>query len=250
MAKTRNRKPDLSNIAPALQPLARPIAELIPDPKNAKLHPQKSLDAIAASLRRHGQQKNIVIVEGSNIVIAGNGTLAAAQSLGWTHLACNPFPDEASARAFAIEDNRSAELAPWDIPALQESLDELAEMDLDIDFDEMGFGAEELDKMIAEASVDSPAPREDSSGGASSAADTPPAPRAKVKTKPGDVWVLGSHRLVCGEASESDQQFCNETVERWQKLSGQKAKREKAVGKAKPPARKKAPKKAARKKAA
>jgi hypothetical protein len=99
-----------------------PIASVSPDPANARRHPQRNLDQIIASLRRFGQQKPIV-VDATNIVRAGNGTLAAAIALGWTSIAAvrSELP-RTELTAYAITDNRTAELAEWDAEILSRTL--------------------------------------------------------------------------------------------------------------------------------
>ncbi len=99
------------------------IVDLHSDPANARRHPQRNLDAVMASLKRFGQQKPIVI-DANNIVRAGNGTLAAAKALGWKELDCvrSDLPiTELS--AYAVADNRTAELAEWDPDGLAAVLD-------------------------------------------------------------------------------------------------------------------------------
>src|ERR1700722_1081070 len=100
------------------------IDSLKPDPANARRHPQRNIDAIIASLARFGQQKPIV-VDGAGVVRAGNGTLAAAKALGWTHIDVvrSELP-AADLAAFAVVDNRTAELAQWDNELLLAVLDE------------------------------------------------------------------------------------------------------------------------------
>jgi hypothetical protein len=126
----------------ALDPLAASLCDLAAlslDPNNARLHPEVNLRVIADSLVRFGQRKPIVVCThhthgldieiGSPIVIAGNGTALAAQALGWSHLSAVTTPedwDEATCDAFAIVDNRSAELASWEPGTLQSSLAALA----------------------------------------------------------------------------------------------------------------------------
>jgi len=99
-----------------------PIESLVGDPANVRKHDQKNLDAIKGSLARFGQQKPVV-VGANNVVIAGNGTIAAALSLGWKEIAIVRSeligPD---ATAYAIADNRTAELATWDNDALTQQL--------------------------------------------------------------------------------------------------------------------------------
>jgi ParB-like chromosome segregation protein Spo0J len=113
------------------------ITDLHPDPANARRHPQRNLDAIISSLARFGQQKPIV-VDAAHIVRAGNGTLAAAKALGWTHIKI--IRTELSgieAAAFAIADNRTAELAEWDPDVLGTLL-------LDPEIGDIGFSEDEL----------------------------------------------------------------------------------------------------------
>jgi ParB-like chromosome segregation protein Spo0J len=106
------------------------ISDLLPDPANARRHPQRNLDALMASLKRFGQQKPLVI-DSNNIVRAGNGTLAAAKALGWKEIDCirSDLPiTELS--AYAVADNRTAELAEWDPDALGAALEGLSTDDL------------------------------------------------------------------------------------------------------------------------
>lgn len=96
------------------------IDELIPDAKNARKHSKANLDAIRTSLQVFGQQKPIV-VNSDNVVIAGNGFLAAAKDLGWKSIkVVRTTLDDAQAVAYAIADNRTAELAEWDMAVLNE----------------------------------------------------------------------------------------------------------------------------------
>jgi hypothetical protein len=105
-----------------VKPVKIPLDQLNEDPQNARVHPERNLAAIEASLARFGQQKPIVVAK-DGTVVAGNGTLAAARRLGWDALLCVQTdlpPDEA--RAFAIADNKTAELAEWDYQGLAETL--------------------------------------------------------------------------------------------------------------------------------
>ena len=101
------------------------ISKLIGDPANIRKHGERNIQTIVGSLHRFGQQKPIVIDRG-NIIRAGNGTLEAARSIGWTHLDCVRTELLSSdAIAYAIADNRTAELAEWDDDALAAQLNEL-----------------------------------------------------------------------------------------------------------------------------
>ena len=89
------------------------LSELAADPANVRTHSPRNLEAIANSLQRFGQQKPIV-VDSSGVVRAGNGTVAAAKQLGWTRIeAVQTSLEGSEATAYAIADNRTAELAEW-----------------------------------------------------------------------------------------------------------------------------------------
>ncbi len=118
-----------------------PISSLSPDPANARRHPERNLEQIKASLRRFGQQKPIV-VDATNVVRAGNGTLAAAKALSWTTIAAvRSDLAKTELTAYAIVDNRSAELAEWDNEMLSAALADPAIGDL-------GFNLAEIDKLM------------------------------------------------------------------------------------------------------
>lgn len=115
-------------IAPELVQMARSIAELTSDPKNARLHDERNIKSVMASYRDHGQRKPIVVQlkadDGTPMVIrAGNGQTEAAKRLGWDHIACLVIDEpDAKAIAFALRDNRTAELAEWNLEVLGESM--------------------------------------------------------------------------------------------------------------------------------
>jgi len=91
------------------------ISSLIPDPNNARLHPERNLDAIKQSLATYGQRAPLVVREQNRMVAAGNGRLAAAKELGWTKMAVSIRPmTDAEFIGYALADNRTAELAKWD----------------------------------------------------------------------------------------------------------------------------------------
>lgn len=122
----------------ALRTRLVPLEKLMPDPANARKHDDRNLDAIRRSLSRFGQRKPIVCArsnDGQLIVIAGNGTLEAARSLGWTEITIVDVPSEwdaDTARAYAIADNRTAELADWDQVQLSSALVDLDAIGWDI----------------------------------------------------------------------------------------------------------------------
>jgi hypothetical protein len=96
------------------------------DPENARKHSKRNIEAIAGSLATFGQRRPLVVWDG--IVIAGNGTLEAAKSIGWTQIEVTRVPADwthEQARAYALADNRTSELADWDHEILADQLIEL-----------------------------------------------------------------------------------------------------------------------------
>lgn len=126
-----------------------PIADLIPDPANANSHPERNLQAIAASLKRFGQQKPIVVND-DGIVIAGNGTLEAAKRIGWTEIDCvRSNLSGAELIAFGIADNKTAQLAEWnyeELASLLKGLNQEADAEL---LAATGFADHEIQPMLA-----------------------------------------------------------------------------------------------------
>jgi DNA modification methylase len=161
----------------------RLISDLQLDPQNARTHSQKNLDAIKASLTKFGQRKPIVIT-GEGLILAGNGTLEAAKSLGWDHIDVTVTPvdwDLNTARAYALADNRTAELAEWDENVLAKQLLEL--IDVDFDIEALGF---ELPEPEIQPEPD----------------DAPSIEEVEHRTKLGQLWKLGDHLLYCGDSTE------------------------------------------------
>jgi site-specific DNA-methyltransferase (adenine-specific) len=159
------------------------ILKLTPDPKNARKHDDKNLDAIKGSLTQFGQRKPIVISQ-DNVIVAGNGTVEAAKRLGWTEIEAVRVPSNWSAdqiKAFALADNRTAELAVWDELVMAGQLLELQEAGFEIA--EFGFELSELPVSADDVVED----------------EIPELPAIPV-TKLGDIWQLGRHRLMCGDS--------------------------------------------------
>jgi ParB-like chromosome segregation protein Spo0J len=124
------------------------IAQLTPDPQNARQHDDKNLKAIMGSLKEFGQRKPIVITE-SGVIVAGNGTVQAAKRLGWTDIEAVRVPADWTTdqvKAFALADNRTAELATWDIHVLDEQLWELEELGVDVK--ELGFESRIVEEVV------------------------------------------------------------------------------------------------------
>ena len=180
----------------------RSVSDLSSDPANARKHGEKNLASIIASLRRFAQQKPIVI-DHSGVVRAGNGTLEAARQLGWDTIACVETALESTeATAFAIADNRTAELAEWDNEVLMGTLEGLHLEDPDL-LHAAGFTDDDLEAIQAEFREDEEVSEDDA-----------PSVPASSKTQPGDIYQLGDHKLICGDATNfvDVQDLCNEDI--------------------------------------
>lgn len=122
------------------------IDEIHLDPSNVRVHDQKNLKAIAASLARFGQQKPIVL-DKNDIVRAGNGTLEAAKALGWEKInVVYSGLDSNELTAYAIADNRTAELAEWDQEGLSLQLEELGKELADIAYEDFKINTDDNDE--------------------------------------------------------------------------------------------------------
>ncbi len=170
------------------------LASLVPDPANTRTHDARNIDSIKASLAAFGQQKPIVI-DASNKVIAGNGTVAAAKALGWCDIAVvRTNLNGAEAIGYSIADNRSGELAQWDDAALAATLAAL-QNDPDVDYLATGFSEDEIRELCSRANgtVDGLVDPDDI-----------PLPPDEAITRPGDLWLLGAHTTCphCGKVND------------------------------------------------
>lgn len=177
--------------------MASSISELKFDHKNARKRTDSSARLIQESLQRYGAARSIVIDE-ENRILAGNGTIEGAKALGLTKLkVIDAAGDEIIAVrrsglsedekvGLAIADNRAAELSDWDAEMLQQLSEE---HDL-----EPWFEAEDLDELLKEAEQLDPVE------GNTDPDEVPEAPADPI-TKPGDLWILGNHRLLCGDST-------------------------------------------------
>lgn len=165
-----------------------PLAQIIPYARNPRRN-EKAVATVAASIAEFGWRQPIV-VDDQMVVLAGHTRLKAARQLG---LATAPVHvakglTEAQARAFRIMDNRSSENAEWDDALLGLELGDLLEAEFDLGL--TGFSDEELNALLSGVEE---AATED-------ADDIPDAPETPT-SRPGDLWVLGPHRLLCGDAT-------------------------------------------------
>ena len=167
----------------------RPIGDLIPYARNARTHSEVQVALIAGSIREYGFT-NPILVDGANGIIAGHGRVLAARKLGMSLVPVIELAhlDEAQRKAYILADNRLALAAGWDKDLLSIELADLR--DLGVDLTSLGFEAAELDALFRHGEADA---RED---------DVPPLPEVPV-SRPGDVWCLGPHRLICGDATDA-----------------------------------------------
>lgn len=167
------------------------VAELIPYARNSRTHSPQQVDKIAASIREFGFL-NPIIVDGKNGIVAGHGRVMAAQKLG---LASLPVIEaahltEAQKRAYVIADNRLALDAGWDNEMLKIELQDLDAEGFDLSL--TGFNPDEIGNFLAE-------PTEGLTD-----EDAVPEVPAVPTTVEGDVWLLGRHRLMCGDSTSID----------------------------------------------
>ncbi|MBP0441311.1 site-specific DNA-methyltransferase [Tianweitania sediminis] len=160
---------------------------LKPDPRNARTHSKQQLKQIVASISEFGFANPILVDQHLN-VIAGHGRLLAAKQMALASVPIIVLSDlsETQVRALRLADNKIALNAGWDVELLQLELGELAELEIDLGV--TGFSAGEIDVILNP--VDDPS------------ADEIPAIRATPRTKVGDIWILGDHRVGCGDARD------------------------------------------------
>jgi DNA modification methylase len=184
--------PDTSDgalIAPQLRPLVVPLDSVTLHPRNPR---RGDVGAIAASLARFGQRKPIVVQASTRYVVAGNHLVMAARSLGWTEIAANVQEmDDTEATAFMLADNRTADLGAYDDGLLAELLAELSDAD---NLLATGYDVDDVEAMLRAAGLYRP------SGDPDEVPDHPATKDVYVKT--GDLWALGSHRLLVGDAQD------------------------------------------------
>lgn len=129
-------------IHPQLKALAIPIAKLVEDPENARLHDDANIEAIAQSLTKYGQRSTIVVHKDGR-VLKGNGTMRAAISLGWKKIAAITVDDDpTTASGYAIADNRTSDLSTWDYEQLKANIDKI--LAIDESYEIPGYTADDI----------------------------------------------------------------------------------------------------------
>ena len=168
------------------------VSALIPYAKNSRTHDDAQVAQIAASIKEFGWT-NPILVDGTKGVIAGHGRLLAARKLGMAKIPTIELKDmtEAQKKAYVIADNKLALNAGWDTNFLSLELQELKDQDFDLTL--LGFDDKELDALLAPETTEGLTDED-------SVPDTPIEP----KTKLGDIYILGNHRLMCGDSTSID----------------------------------------------
>lgn len=182
--------------APAVDPLKielRPLDRLLPAVRNARTHSDKQIEQIAASIRQFGFTSPM-LVDREGRIVAGHGRVEAARRLEMSDVPVIPLEhlSKAELRAYALADNKLALNAGWDPEILKVEFEELQSLDLRFDLEITGFSTTEIDLAI---DFRSPAERLE---------DLPALERrATPGVERGDLWLLGEHRLLCGDSRES-----------------------------------------------
>ena len=170
-----------------------PIEKITPYRRNARKIPPEAIEKVAASIREFGWRQPVV-VDREGVIICGHTRLFAAQKLDLhevpVHVAENLTP--AQVRAYRLLDNRSHEESKWDFDLLGLELLDLKGMGVDLDL--TGFNFDEIDELLA---------RTESDGGLTDPDAVPEVPETAV-TQSGDLWILGRHRVLCGDATSRE----------------------------------------------
>jgi len=167
-----------------------PVDSLIPYARNARTHSEEQIAQIAASIREFGWT-NPILTDGDNGVIAGHGRLAAARKLELTEVPVIELghlsPEQK--KAYILADNRIALNSGWDEELLKLELQELQGVDFDLDL--LGFGDDEIERLL----------NGDQVGGGLTEDDAIPEAPVDPVSRTGDLWILGNHRLLCGDST-------------------------------------------------
>jgi DNA modification methylase len=169
----------------------RPISSIRPYERNPRIN-DDAVDSVVASLREFGFRQPIV-VDPDGVIIVGHTRFKAAQRLGLEQIPAHVATDltPAQIKAYRIADNQTATLAEWDYDMLPLELADLKSLEFNIDL--LGFDADELARILNPMLAD----------GLCDPDDIPEPPDAAI-TQPGDLWILGQHRLLCGDSSKPE----------------------------------------------
>lgn len=173
------------------------IRGLAPWKWNARTHSKKQVRQIAESIKEFGFT-NPVLIDRENQILAGHGRVEAAKLLGMDMVPCVRLENmtEAQKRAYVLADNKLALNAGWDMEILAEELKELSLPEFDIDIGLTGFSIAEVDSILADAAPEEPGNPDDDA--------LPVVDPKTIRCKRGEVWQIGPHRIMCGDARNRD----------------------------------------------
>ena len=168
------------------------IDALIPYARNSRTHSDAQVAQIASSIKEFGFT-NPVLIDGGGGIIAGHGRVLAARKLGMSEVPCIRLEHltDAQKRAYVIADNRLALNSGWDTEMLKVEFSDLQELGFDLEL--TGFDLDEIKELLAPVGTE----------GLTDPDDAPPLPETP-RTVPGDIWVMGRHRLLCGDSTSMD----------------------------------------------
>lgn len=181
-----------NNSTKDLKVVYRRASELIPYALNSRTHSDDQISQVAASIQEFGFT-NPILIDDQCGIIAGHGRLMASKKLGLEQVPTITLLGLSAAqkKAYVIADNKLALNAGWDTTALTAELERLQELEFDLDL--IGFDADELAQLLEPEQVE----------GLTDEDDVPDVPETPVSVE-GDVWVLGNHRLMCGDSTSID----------------------------------------------
>lgn len=182
--------PEAAPVFASSNVVVREIASLKPSPRNARTHSKKQIRQLSRSIERFGFT-NPVLISDTCEILAGHGRVEAAKLLGMTSVPTIALShlNEAERRAYVLADNKLALNAGWDRELLALELQTLVELNFDVDV--IGFETAEIDFLIEEVGEADPTGRD--------VVDTVPVITGVAVSRPGDLWALGRHRLLCGD---------------------------------------------------
>lgn len=179
-----------------------PVERLVPYSRNARTHSAEQVSRIAASIVEFGFTNPLLVGE-DGVIIAGHGRFAAACKLELTHVPVVVLDHltPTQRKAYILADNRLALDAGWDQEMLALEMAELSDAGFDLEL--TGFSDDELDDMLRDVVDASDAPQEQTEGAADQDGDEfIPEVSTVLITRPGDIWLMGEHRLVCGDSTD------------------------------------------------
>lgn len=173
----------------------KPIDWFKPDPRNARRHPESQIEKLMAAIKRYGVRWPAMARKSGKLIV-GHGRTEAARRMGYDHfptfLAPKGWTDK-KCREFMIADNQQALNGEWDFDILRDEYLDLGIEDNDALIDAIGFDEDSIDEIFRSIT-----------GGDEEEEPPMPAPPADHVTQSGDVWILGKHRLICGDSTDAE----------------------------------------------